>query len=268
MTEITLVRGAGDLASGVALRLHRAGFNVVMTELAAPLAVRRSVAYAEAIYEGSISVEGVYGRKVDDPSDSLKILSILSKGQLPIVIDPEGAAARSLHPLVIVDGRMRKLPPEPLHHDALLYIGLGPGFVAPKNCHAVIETERGHTLGRVIWQGTTLEDTAAPEGDPRRVLRAPSAGVFESAAKIGEHFDAGQTIGKVDGSPLAAPFSGVLRGLLRPGTVVESGLKVGDIDPRDDPRLCQLVSDKSLAVGGGVLEAILSRPALRPRLWA
>ena len=268
MPAIIMVRGAGDLASGVALRLHRAGFNVVMTELPAPLAVRRTVAYAEAIYEGSTSVEGVSGRKVDDPSDSLKILNIIARGQLPVVVDPEGAAAQSLHPLVIVDGRMRKLPPEPLRHNALLYVGLGPGFTAPENCHAVVETVRGHTLGRVIWQGTTLADTAAPEGDPRRVLRAPTAGVFVSTAKIGEHLEAGQNVAEIEGSPIVAPFAGVLRGLLRPGTVVEPGLKVGDIDPRDDPSLCQLVSDKSLAVGGGVLEAILSRPALRTQLWA
>jgi len=123
MPAITLVRGAGDLASGVALRLHRAGLNVVMTELPAPLAVRRSVSFAEAIYEGSISVEGVSGRKVNDPSDSLKILNIVSNGQLPIVVDPQGAGARSLHPLVIVDGRMRKLPPEPLRHSALQCTG-------------------------------------------------------------------------------------------------------------------------------------------------
>jgi xanthine dehydrogenase accessory factor len=268
MPAIILVRGAGDLASGVALRLHRAGLNVVMTELSAPLAVRRSVSYAEAIYEGSITVEGVSGRKVDDPSDSFKILNILSRGQLPVLIDPAGVAARSLHPLVIVDGRMRKLPPEPLRHNAVLYLGLGPGFAAPDNCHAVIETDRGHTLGRVIWQGTALADTASPEGDPRRVLRAPSEGFFESDSRIGEHFDAGQTIAQIDSSPIVAPFAGVLRGLLRPGTRVEAGLKIGDIDPRDDPQLCQLVSDKSLAVGGGVLEAILSRAALRTQLWA
>jgi xanthine dehydrogenase accessory factor len=268
MPAIILVRGAGDLATGVALRLHRAGLNVVMTELAAPLAVRRSVSYAEAIYEGSVAVESVAGRRVDDPSDSLKILSLLAKGQVPVLVDPEGVAAHSLHPLVIIDGRMRKLPPEPLRHSALLYVGLGPGFTAPDNCHAVIETDRGHTLGRVIWQGTTLADTAAPEGDPRRVLRAPSAGVFKSAARIGDHFEAGQTIAQVEDWPIVAPFAGVLRGLLRPETKVEAGLKVGDIDPRDDPRLCRLISDKSLAVGGGVLEAILSRAPLRSQLWA
>jgi len=132
----------------------------------------------------------------------------------------------------------------------------------------VIETERGHTLGRVIWQGTTRADSATPDGDPRRVLRAPSAGIFESSARIGEHFDTGQTIAHIEGTAIVAPFSGILRGLIRPGTTVEVGLKVGDIDPRNDPGLCQLVSDKSLAVGGGVLEAILSRPALRTQLWA
>ena len=268
MPAIVLIRGAGDLASGVALRLLRAGVGVVMTELAAPLAVRRTVSFAEAIYEGTVRIEGIEGRGIEDAADSLKILSVLARHQIPVLVDPECAAAKSLNPLVIVDGRMTKRPPEPLRHSSTLYVGLGPGFRAPDNCQAVIETERGHMLGRVIWSGAGLEDTSSPEGDPRRVLRAPVAGILDSAAKIGEHFEAGQAIASIAGQVVVAPFGGILRGLIRPGTPAEPGMKIGDIDPRDDPRLCQLVSDKSLAVGGGVLEAILTRPEVRSKLWA
>jgi xanthine dehydrogenase accessory factor len=267
MPAIVLIRGAGDLASGVALRLFRAGMSVVMTELAAPLAVRRTVSFAEAVYEGTVSVEGTEGRRIEDAADTLKILNTLARRQIPVLVDPECSSAKSLLPLVIVDGRMTKRQPEPLRHNAALYVGLGPGFRAPDNCHAVIETERGHTLGRVIWNGTSLDDTASPEGDARRVLRSPATGPLESAAKIGEHLEAGHEIASVMGQSIVTPFAGILRGLIRPGTVVQQGMKIGDIDPRDDPALCSLVSDKSLGVGGGVLEAMLTRAEVRSKLW-
>ena len=268
MPAIVLVRGGGDLASGVALRLHRTGLGVVITELSAPLAVRRTVAFAEAVYEKQVTVEGVTARCVDDPTDTLKILNVLGRGQIPVIIDPECKTANSLHPLAIVDGRMTKQPPERLSHRALLYIGLGPGFKAPADCHAVIETVRGHTLGRVIWEGSALADTTTPEGDGRRLLRSPAEGVLDSGARIGQHFEPGQTIAEVGGKLITAPFAGLLRGLLRPGTTAHPGMKIGDIDMRNDPKLCELVSDKSLAVGGGVLEALLTRPEVRSKLWA
>jgi len=267
MPALILLRGGGDLASGVALRLFRAGLMVVITELAQPLAVRRSVAFSEAIYAGEFSVEGVMARAINDPTDTLKILNVIARKQIPVLIDPDCTAARTLHPLVIVDGRMTKHPPEPLSHTSLLYLGLGPGFHAPTDCHAVIETQRGHTLGRVIWDGATLNDTSRPEGDPRRVIRAPIEGVLKSNAKIGEHFEMGQTIAVIGDKNISAPFSGVLRGLLHPGLMAGKSMKIGDLDPRDDPGLCQLVSDKSLAVGGGVLEALLTRPEVRTKLW-
>lgn len=267
MPSVVLIRGGGDLASGVALRLHRVGLGVVITELAAPLAVRRTVSFAEAVYEKQVTVEGVTARCVEDPTDTLKILGVMAKAQIPVLIDPDCRAAAVLHPLAIVDGRMTKRAPERLSHRASLYIGLGPGFEAPSNCHAVIETVRGHTLGRVIWQGTTLPDTMVPEGDGRRLLRAPADGMVQSDARIGQHFEPGETIAVVGGEKITAPFTGVLRGLLRPGTPAIAGMKIGDLDARDDPRLCELVSDKSLAVGGGVLEALLRRPEVRSKLW-
>ena len=267
MPATILVRGAGDLASGVALRLYRTGLNIVMTELAAPLAVRRTVSFAEAIYEGSVDIEGVTGRRIEDPSDMLKILNVVSAHQIPVIIDPMCRAAGQLHPLVIIDGRMTKRAPEPLQHSAEMYIGLGPGFNAPAHCHAIVETERGHALGRVIWQGSALADSANPDGDVRRVLRSPAEGVLMSTARIGQHFEQGDAIATVGGVTVAAPFAGVLRGLLRPGIRARLGMKIGDLDARDDPRLTKLVSDKSLAVGGGVLEAMLARTEVRAKLW-
>jgi xanthine dehydrogenase accessory factor len=267
MTALILLRGGGDLASGVALRLFRAGLNVAITELHQPLAVRRSVSFSEAIYEGETTVEGITAKAVIDPLDTLKILNILSKRHIPVLIDPDCISLKSLYPLAIVDARMTKQPPEKLAHKSLLYLGLGPGFTSPINCHAVIETQRGHTLGRVIWEGSSKNDTSTPEGDPNRVLRAPLDGKFTSTAKIGELFKLGQLIAAIEGQEIKAPFNGILRGLLRPGLNVVKGLKVGDIDSRNDPSLCRLVSEKSLAVGGGVLEALLTRPEVRSRLW-
>ena len=268
MPATILVRGGGDLASGVAFRLHRAGLNAVITELPQPLAVRRTVSFSEAVYEGQVTIEGITARAVTDPADTLKILNVLARRQIPVLVDPACAAAQTLRPLAIVDGRMMKRPPEPLSNHALLYLGLGPGFTVPTHCHAVIETRRGHTLGRVIWEGAALGDTATPEGDPRRVLRAPADGVFQSKASIGDHFDLGQSIAGVNDEIIAAPFAGVLRGLLRPGFNVTRGMKVGDLDARDDPGYCFTISEKALAVGGGVLEALLTRPEVRSKLWA
>jgi xanthine dehydrogenase accessory factor len=267
MPSIVVVRGGGDLASGVALRLQRAGLAVVVTELALPVAVRRTVSFAEAVYEGQATIEGVTGERVTDPSDTLRILSVLGRRHIPVLVDPMCTVAQSLHALAIIDGRMTKRPPEALTHHASLYIGLGPGFESPTNCQAVVETQRGHTLGRVVWAGIALDDTSKPAGDERRVLRAPVEGVLESRATIGQHFEPDQQIASVSGQAIVAPFAGTLRGLLHPGNAVSQGMKIGDLDLRDDPRLCQTVSDKSLAVGGGVLEALLTRPEVRAKLW-
>lgn len=268
MAATILIRGAGDLASGVALRLFRAHLNVVMTELAQPLAVRRTVSFAEAVFQDRISIEGVVGSKVEDASDTLEVLNVLGARQIPVLVDPQCQSAAILQPLVIVDARMTKKPPEPLHHSALMYIGLGPGFTSPLNCHAVIETERGHTMGRVILNGTARPDSSRPDGDGRRVLRAPIRGILTSGARLGQRVERSDVIAEIDGQAIVAPFAGILRGLLRPGLVAESGMKIGDLDPRDDPALCHLVSDKSLAVGGGVLEAMLGRADVRADLWS
>ena len=268
MPSLILVRGGGDLATGVAMRLFRSGLRVVITELPQPLAVRRTVSFAEAVYSGEIMVEGLTARCVKDPSDSLRILGILGKQQVPVLVDADCTSAKLLHPAVIVDGRMTKRAPEPIGYSPLLYIGLGPGFEAGVNCQAVIETRRGHTLGRVFWHGGPAADTGHPSGNPRRVLRAPADGKLENQVNIGDHVEVGQLIAEIDGAAVTSPLTGILRGLIHPGLEVTCGLKIGDVDPRDDPRLCQLVSDKALSIGGGVLEAIVSKVEVRSQLWA
>jgi xanthine dehydrogenase accessory factor len=264
MTHLIVLRGGGDLASGVALRLHRTGFQLVILELEKPLAVRRSVSFSEAVYEGVQKVEGTTARLVS--ADQIQVT--LEAGEIPVLVDPQ---ANILHnqfltspqSTVVVDARLLKMEPEPLGVNIPLYIGLGPGFIAGGNCHAVIETHRGHTLGRVYWKGSTHADSGQPDGDPRRVLRAPQAGVLTAHAKIGDHLEEGQLIAEIrskDGnekSQIISPFKGNLRGLIRAGIEIPKGMKIGDIDLRDDPTLTTLVSEKALAIGGGVLEALL-----------
>jgi xanthine dehydrogenase accessory factor len=248
-----LIRGGGDIATGVALRLHRTGYHVFITELNLPLAVRRTVSFAETVYEGAWTVEEVTARRAESTTQALEFSM---NGLIPVLIAPELEAV-TLHYGVLVDARLAKAIVDYSISPQLLIIGLGPGFIAGKNCHAVVETNRGHTLGRVYWNGSAQPDTATPEGDPRRVLRAPTDGMVVGHVKIGQHVEADQIVASVGGEKVASPFKGIVRGLIHPGLSVSKGLKIGDIDSRDDPALCRLVSDKALAVGGGVLEAIL-----------
>ena len=279
--SLVLLRGGGDLASGVALRLHRAGIRVVITELPEPLAVRRTVSFSEAVYLGSHSVEGVQARLVKQD----QLLSALDAGEIPVLVDPDANILtfdiRPLNFVVVVDARLIKQSPAPLSIDVPLHIGLGPGFHAGEDCHAVVETRRSHTLGRVYWTGTTQADTGEPEGDRRRVLRAPSDGILVAHANIGDHLEEGQVIAEIQSDAtnetlrsaqsdifkIVSPFRGVLRGLIRPGLHVTRGLKIGDVDPRDDHSACYLVSDKALSIGGGVLEALLSREEIREKIF-
>ena len=265
-----LLRGGGDLATGVALRLHRAGIKVVITELAEPLAVRRTVSFAEAVYERQFTVEGITGRLVKPE----QISAALESGEIPVLIDPNAdILLASFFFLTVIDGRLAKQAPAPLPTRVPLHIGLGPGFQAGVNCDAVIETRRSHTLGRVYWNGATQPDSGQPEGDRRRVLRAPIDGMLIGHKRIAEHCEAGELIAEVQStidnrkSQIISPFKGVLRGLIRDGIHVMRGLKIGDIDPRDDPSACFLVSDKALSIGGAVLEAILTKREIRERLW-
>lgn len=252
------MRGGGDLASGVALRCSRAGWNVLVTELEKPLAVRRLVSFSQAIYDLVSFVEEVRGVRVESIDE---VERAIASGDIPVIIDPDCTIRKFFHPDVIVDARMQKKDPHFPFDEIPLYIGLGPGFIARKNCHVVVETVRGPFLGRVIWEGAAEADTGLP--DPvhgmreTRVLRSPADGILIPIARIGDLVDQGDPIAEVNGQVVLSPFAGVIRGLIHEGLPVTRGMKIGDVDPRKDPRLCKLVSDKALAVGGGVLEAIL-----------
>jgi xanthine dehydrogenase accessory factor len=262
---VVMIRGGGDLASGVALRLHRAHYPVLITEVSQPLCVRRTVSFAEAIYKGTWEIEGVRAHKV---AGEEAIWSTLERDQIPIVIDPEAALRRPIQPIALVDARMLKHPPELDLTAAPFVIGLGPGFTVGVDCHVVIETNRGHHMGRVYWQGQAQENTGIPGAvagyDVLRVIRAPAIGELKNGLTIGSVIDQGDQIAEVGDTPVLAGFRGALRGLLHDGVNVQQGQKIGDLDPRADPSYCSSASDKSLAVAGGVLEALMVRKLYPP----
>jgi len=266
-SPLILVRGGGDLGTGVAARLHRCGFAVVVLEIDRPLAVRRLVSLAEAIYAEEIEIEDLRGRRVESPQ---AIAEAHAAGVIPVLVDPTAASRDGLAPMALVDARMRKAPPEIGMEAAPLVIGLGPGFEAGVNCHAVVETQRGHNMGRVYWQGSAMSDSRVPEPvagfEHDRVLRAPAEGVLQSLVALGEVVQRGQVLARVETSEVRAPFEGALRGMIHDGLPVWLGDKIGDLDPRKEPAYCREISDKSLAVGGGVLEALLSQTEIRRRL--
>lgn len=261
------IRGGGDLGSGVAYRLHKVGFPVLITELPQPLLVRRAVAFGSAAVEGVITVEGVTARRAASIDEAL---AVQAAGEIAVLIDPEGYWLPPYDPVVLIDARMLKRDPGPQPVRAPLVIGLGPGFVAPHNCDAVLETNRGHNLGRVIWQGAAEPDTKLPGrvGDKvaERVLRAPVSGIVRGLASIGDRLHTGDPIAEVAGQIVTAPFDGVLRGLVHDGLHVEAGMKIGDLDPRGERAYCFTISEKSLALGGAALEAVLSHPEVRKRI--
>ena len=270
-----LLRGGGDLATGVAYRLHKAGFPVVVTELPQPLVVRRRVSLATAVLEGEIAVEDLRGVRVDAPAAAQAlaqtgVIPVLVAAGLPAELLGERAAPTHADAAavprpssgVLVDARMAKRNIDTRIDQAPLVIALGPGFTAGVDAHAVIETNRGHRLGRVIWDGPAEPNTGTPGivagKGAERVLRAPAAGLAAWRVDIGDRVRAGEVLGEVAGQRVAAPFDGVVRGLIAPGTAVPAGLKIGDIDPRGDVATCFTISEKALAIGGGVVEAVLT----------
>ena len=264
--SLVAVKGAGDLATGVIHRLSRAGFAVIATELPEPTVVRRTVAFAEAVTRGEMTVEDVSARLATSLQD---IQATLAGGRVPIVVDPDGTLLRQMHPSVLIEATLSKYNSGVTMDDAPIVIALGPGYEAGKDVHAVIETNRGHNLGRVYLRGCAESNTGVPGAiggyTIERLLRAPFAGALYGVRQIGDLVQAGETVAVVrtneisdnETAPVVATISGILRGLMRDGLHVSSGMKVGDIDPRAAREHCFTISDKSRAIAGGVLEAIL-----------
>lgn len=255
---LVFVRGAGDIATGIALRLRRCGMQVVMADLAIPTSIRRTVCFSEAIRLGETSVEDVRG-VLCEGADAVR--AAVASGDVAVVVDPDAELASELAPDVLVDAILAKRNLGTTRGMAPVVVGVGPGFTAQVDVDAAVETMRGHYLGRVYYQGSPIANTAIPgliggyAGE--RVLRAPADGVFEPRVQIGYEVHAGDVCGEVAGQPMAATIDGVVRGLLQEGVVVRRGMKSGDVDPRCHPEYIRTVSDKASAVGGGVLEAIL-----------
>ena len=264
---LILVKGAGDLATGTAVRLYRAGFQVVMTDVAQPTAVRRTVAFSQCIYDGQITVEGITARKAENRD---QVRDILAAGEIPVLVDPQASILPQLPFMAVVDAILAKKNLGTTITVAPIVLALGPGFTAGADCHGVIETKRGHDLGRLILEGTAIPNTGVP-GDvggytTERIIRAPADGPFEPVAQIGQQVNLGDVVAKVNGIPVTAQLTGIVRGMLPAGIPVTAGMKSGDIDPRCEVRHCFTVSDKARAIGGGVLEGILYF-GRRLRLW-
>ena len=254
---LIVIRGGGDLATGVAVRLFQAGFSVMILEVDHPTVIRLPVSFARAVYEGKVIVEGVEAVLI--PSRE-KAEDTIKQGKIPVLVDPEGSCIKKLSPPVLVDAILAKRNLGTKIDQAPLVIGLGPGFTAGEDVDVVVETMRGHNLGRVYYQGQAAPDTGVPGEvggeSKRRLLRAPAEGKIIPLHKIGDLVKEGEVIAEVEGVLLKAEISGVLRGLIYPKSWVTKGMKVGDIDPRGIRKYCFTVSDKARSIGGAVLEAV------------
>ena len=255
---LVLIKGAGDLATGTAVRLYRAGFQIVMTDIAQPTAVRRTVAFCQCMYDGEAEVEGITARQAANVEQAQ---AIMAAGEIPVLEDPQAHILKELPFGAVVDAILAKKNLGTSITDAPIVLALGPGFTAGTDCHGVIETKRGHDLGRLILEGSAIPNTGVP-GDvggytKERIIRAPADGPFEPVAEIGQKVELGDVVAKVNGVPVTAQLTGVVRGMLPAGIPVTKGMKSGDIDPRCEVRHCFTVSDKARAIGGGVLEGLL-----------
>lgn len=256
---LAVIKGAGDIASGIALRLHRAKFDIVMTEIESPTAIRRTVCFSEAVYNGKAIVEDVQAVLA---SSCDKAREIIADGNIAVIVDSKAHCINELKPDFVIDAILAKKNLGTEITDAPAVIGVGPGFTAQVDCHAVVETKRGHYLGRVYYEGTAAENTCIP-GDidghtDDRIIRAPHYGVFNPIYNIGDIVSKGEAVACVDSTPVVCNVSGVLRGILPKGTMVTANMKSGDVDPRGIALHCESVSDKALSVAGGVLEACLN----------
>lgn len=255
---LIIVRGGGDLATGTIHRLWSAGLRVLVLETTKPAAIRRQVALCEAVYEGEATVEELRAVRIEALEQAQ---SVWAQGAVPVLIDPEGACIARAKPEVVVDAILAKRNLGTAITDAPVVLALGPGFTAGVDCHGVVETMRGHDLGRLLTRGSAVPNTGVP-GDvggytTQRIIRAPADGVFEPLAAIGQRVEEGQPVARVAGRTACAQLTGVVRGMLPAGLAVTAGMKAGDIDPRCRVEHCFTVSDKARAIAGGVLEGLL-----------
>lgn len=256
---VIVVRGAGDLATGTLLRLVRCGFRVVALECAQPSAIRRKAAFCEAVYDGWQQVEGLNCCRVATVQECA---AVWERGELPLLVDETAACAAGLCPAAVVDAILAKRNCGTHRGMAPVTVGLGPGFTAGQDVDAVIETQRGHNLGRVFYEGAAQPNTGVPGViagfAAERVIHAPAAGAIVHCSAIGDPVESGQVLAQIEGTPVHATITGVLRGLIREGYPVTTGLKIADIDPRvSEQKNCYTVSDKARCIAGGVVEALL-----------
>jgi xanthine dehydrogenase accessory factor len=264
--NIIIVRGGGDIATGTIYKLHQSGYPVLVTEIANPSAIRRQVAFSEAVYEKSYTVEGVTCYFAENLT---RAYELLKQRKVALMIDPDGAVIREVKPAAVVDGILAKKNLGTARDMAPLTIALGPGFTAGQDVDAVVETKRGHRLGRIIWEGSAIANTGIPGiiggYGKERVIHAAAAGVFEDVRRIGDIVAEGETIAQIrtaDGTitPVTTQITGILRGLLRSGYPVTPGFKVADVDPRrEELSNCFLISDKSRCIAGSVLELVCAQ---------
>lgn len=257
MREVVVVRGAGDLATGVGYRLHRCGFKVLMLEIEKPLVIRRTVSYAQSVYDGEIVINGVKGVRV---SNQEEIESAWKRDEIPVLVDEKAEIISELKPRVVVDAILAKKNLGTTLDMAEIVVGVGPGFTAGVDVDAVVETKRGHYLGTVILEGAAIPNTGVPGliggYDKERVIHSPADGRIEHIAKIGDIVKAGETIAKIGDTDVVVEIPGVLRGLIQNGLEVQRELKIADVDPRGEVEHCFTISDKAFSIAGGVVEAI------------
>lgn len=262
--NIIVVRGGGDLASGVIHRLYRCGYKVLILESERPSAIRREVSFCEAVYDGEAFVEGVLSHKIEDVSECDKVWKLK---EIPLLVDETGESISCLKPAAVIDGILAKRNLGTSREMAPLTIALGPGFTAGEDVDYVVETKRGHDLGRIIEEGEAFPNTGIPGiiagAGKERVIHSPAAGVIRNQSKIADLVEKGQVIATVDGTPVYASLTGILRGIIRDGYQVDKGMKIADIDPRkEEEKNCNTISDKARCIAGSVVEILLSEGVL------
>ncbi len=253
-----VIKGAGDLATGVATRLKKCGFDIVMTEISQPTTVRRTVAFSQVVYDKKVEVEGITAELA---SNKENIKKIVEEGNVAVLVDEKAKIIDEIKPKIIIDAIIAKKNLGTKIDDANIVIALGPGFTAGIDCHCVIETKRGHYLGKAIYKGSAIPNTGVPGEvggfSKERIIRATTDGKILPVSKIGDYVKKGDIVAYVNETPIFAKLDGIVRGMLQKDVNVFNGMKSGDIDPRCEKNHCFTISDKARSIGGGVLEAIL-----------